>query len=96
MAKKRDIHVVPHKEGGWATRREGAGRAGSRQPTQRDAIERAGERAKRERVEVVIHRSDGTIRDSDSYHPFESESAGGQRNEPIHITASTNGLNLDR
>jgi len=25
MAKKRDIHVVPHKEGGWATRSEGLG-----------------------------------------------------------------------
>lgn len=26
---KKDIHVVPH-EGGWATRREGAGRIGQR------------------------------------------------------------------
>lgn len=65
MAKK-DIHVVPHPEG-WATRKEGAGRAGSVEPTQRAAIERAREQAKRERAEVVIHRPDGTIRDSDSY-----------------------------
>jgi len=31
------------------------------------ACERAREQAQREKVEVVIHRPDGTIRDSDSY-----------------------------
>lgn len=67
MSKKRDIHVVPHQDGGWATKKEGACRAGSRHPTQRDAIDRAREQAKRERVEMVIHRPDGRIRDSDSY-----------------------------
>jgi type IV secretory pathway TrbL component len=67
MSKKRDIHVVPHPHGGWATKREGADRAGSRHGTQGDAIETARETARRERLEVVIHRPDGTIRDSDSY-----------------------------
>ncbi len=67
MSKKRDIHVVPHPAGGWATRKEGAGRVGSRHDTQHDAIERGREQAIRERAEVVIHRRDGTIRDSDSY-----------------------------
>lgn len=67
MSTKRDIHVVPHPKGGWASRKEGADRVGSRHDTQRDAIERAREQAIRERVEVVIHRKDGTIRDSDSY-----------------------------
>lgn len=67
MAKKRDIHVTPHSQGGWQTKREGAGRAGSRHSTQGSAIERAREQAKRAEVEVVIHRRDGTIRDSDSY-----------------------------
>ena len=67
MTKKRDIHVVPHKEGGWATKKEGAGRAGSRHDTQREAIERAREQAMREKTEVVIHRQNGQIRDSDSY-----------------------------
>lgn len=64
--KKKDIHVVPHKDG-WATKKEGAQRAGKVADTQRAAIDRAREQAKRERVEVVIHRKDGTIRDSDSY-----------------------------
>ena len=67
MTKKRDIHVVPHKDGGWATKKEGSGRAGAKAPTQQQAIERARGQAQREHVEVVIHRKDGTIRDSDSY-----------------------------
>lgn len=67
MAGKRDIHVVPHPDGGWATRKEGAERVGGRYPTQSEAGEAARNQAKRERVEVVTHRRDGTIRDSDSY-----------------------------
>ncbi|WP_096663440.1 DUF2188 domain-containing protein [Polaromonas sp. AET17H-212] len=63
---KKDVHVVPH-EDGWATKKEGAGRAGVVVNTQKEAIERARDQAKREHVEVVIHRRDGTIRDSDSY-----------------------------
>lgn len=63
---KKDIHVVPHQDG-WATRKEGNDRAGSVHDTQSDAIEQAREQARRERVEVVIHRKDGTVRDSDSY-----------------------------
>ena len=66
MSKKKDIHVVPH-DGDWATRREGADRVGSTHDTQREAIDAARERAQRDGVEVVIHRPDGTIRDSDSY-----------------------------
>jgi hypothetical protein len=66
MSKKRDIHVVPRNEG-WATKREGAGRAGSTHRTQRDAADAARERAKRDGVEVVVHRPNGQIRDSDSY-----------------------------
>ena len=63
---KKDIHVVPH-DNGWATKKEGATRAGAVTRTQQQAIERAVDQAKREHVEVVIHRKDGSIRDSDSY-----------------------------
>ena len=66
MAKKQDIHVVPHPDG-WATKKEGADRAGTVAPTQAKAIEAARNQARRERVEVVIHGRDGKIRDSDSY-----------------------------
>ncbi len=67
MSKKRDIHVVPHPDGGWATKKEGASRAGSRHSTQTSAYSRARTQAIREKVEVVTHRRDGTIRDSDSF-----------------------------
>jgi hypothetical protein len=66
MSKKKDIHVVPHGDS-WATKKEGAQRAGVVTDTQRAAIEKARGQAIREKVEVVIHRKDGTIRDSDSY-----------------------------
>jgi len=65
--RKRDIHVVRHPRGGWQGRRESADRASFREDTQQDAISHAQEIAKRDSVEVVIHRPDGTIRDSDSY-----------------------------
>jgi uncharacterized protein YdaT len=63
---KKDIHVVPHGDG-WATRKEGAQRVGQTADTQKEAFEQAREQAKREGVEVVIHRPDGTIRNSNSY-----------------------------
>lgn len=66
MTKKRDVHVVTHADG-WATKKEGASKAGSVSTTQKAAISKAVEQAKREKVEVVIHRKDGSIRDSDSY-----------------------------
>lgn len=66
MTKKRDIHVVPHNDG-WATKKEGAQRVGVKTDTQKQAIERAKDQAKREKVEVVIHGRDNKIRDSDSY-----------------------------
>lgn len=64
---KKDVHVVPHPKGGWATKSEGASRAGSRHSTQGSAIDKARSQAKREKSEVVIHRRNGQIRDSDSY-----------------------------
>ncbi len=63
---KKDIHVIKHNEG-WATKKEGAGRVGVVTDTQKQAIERARDQAKRERVEVVIHGRNNKIRDSDSY-----------------------------
>jgi uncharacterized protein YdaT len=64
---KRDYHVTPHPDGGWQVRREGADRASSRHDTQGEALERGRELAQQERAELVIHRRDGTIRDSDSF-----------------------------
>lgn len=64
MAKR--IHVVPHGDG-WGARREGASRVGSVHNTQAAAAAAARATAKREHGEVIIHRPDGRIRDSDSY-----------------------------
>lgn len=63
---KKDIHVVPH-NGGWATRKEGAQRVGHTADTQREAYDLARQQAKREHVEVVIHRPNGDIRNSNSF-----------------------------
>lgn len=60
------IHVVPHGSG-WATRREGASRVGSKHKTQSAATSSARSTAIREHGEVIIHRPDGRIRDADSY-----------------------------
>jgi hypothetical protein len=63
---KKDLHVVPHGDD-WAVRREGSRRVSSTHPTQADAEAAAKRVARRERLEVVIHRPNGQIRDSDSF-----------------------------
>ncbi|XHC26759.1 MAG: DUF2188 domain-containing protein [Phycisphaerales bacterium] len=63
---KRDYHVV--KDGDdWAVKREGGQRASSKRATQREAIEDGRRLAQQAKTELVIHRPDGRIRDSDSY-----------------------------
>jgi uncharacterized protein YdaT len=62
----KDQHVVPH-DGDWAVRGEGNQRVTGIFDTQAEAAERAREIARNQRSEVVIHRPDGRIRDSDSY-----------------------------
>jgi hypothetical protein len=59
-------HVVPY-EGEWAVRGEGNGRPTSVHRTQAEAIDAARDIAKNQRSELIIHRSDGRIRDRDSY-----------------------------
>lgn len=63
---KLDYHVLPHKRG-WAVKREGGKKATCVRPSQVDAIRVARDYARRRGVEVVIHRADGSIRDSDTY-----------------------------
>lgn len=66
MTKKRDVHVVPHDDK-WATKKEGADRAGGVYDTKAEALEHGREQAKREKTELVIHGKDGKIQDSDSF-----------------------------
>ena len=63
---KSNQHVVPHGND-WAVRGEGNSKVTSIHPTQGDAIGAARDIAINNRSEVVIHRSNGTIRDKDSY-----------------------------
>ena len=66
MSKGKDQHVVTH-DGEWAVRGEGNSRVTSTHDTQAEAIGRAREIAQNQQSEVVIHRRDGRIRDSDSH-----------------------------
>ncbi|MCG3132815.1 MAG: hypothetical protein FLDDKLPJ_03681 [Phycisphaerae bacterium] len=65
MAKK-DYHVVPRGDE-WAVKREGAERAAAVHPTQGEAERAARDLARTNKVEVVVHRPNGQIRDSDSF-----------------------------
>jgi hypothetical protein len=60
------VHVVPHGNG-WAAVRPNAERASFVAPTQTQATRLATGLGKREGLEVVIHRTNGQIRDSNSY-----------------------------
>lgn len=61
------LHVVPHNGQDWAVKREGNERASSTHTTQKEAIEAARELAK-ELDDIVIHRTDGTIRERVTYY----------------------------
>ncbi|WP_223702159.1 DUF2188 domain-containing protein [Sutcliffiella deserti] len=60
-------HVTPHPNGGWQVRGSGNSKATSRHDTQKDAIDAARNIAKNQESELIIHRSNGRIRDKDSY-----------------------------
>ena len=64
---KRDYHVVPNGGNGWAVRREGSERATSLHRTQHEAIQAGRQHAINQGTELVTHRPNGQIRDSDSY-----------------------------
>lgn len=66
MARKKDIHIVPHKDG-WAAKREGSKRAALVCPKKADALDKGRKLAKKDEVELVIHKRDGKIQDSDSF-----------------------------
>jgi len=67
--KRKTYHVVPDKDkGDWAVKPEGAERATSRHPTQKEAIEKARSIAENQPLgQIVIHKSDGTIREERTY-----------------------------
>lgn len=60
-------HVTPHPNGGWQVKGEGNSRATVRTATQQEAIRIAREISKNQDSELVIHRSNGEIREKDSH-----------------------------
>ena len=63
-------HVVPSERGGWDVQKPGADRASSHHQTQREAEQRAKQIVGNSGGgEVVLHRRDGRIRDSDTIPP---------------------------
>jgi hypothetical protein len=65
--KKKNIHVTPHKDGGWQVKKGGAGRATKRTDTQNKAIKIANRIAKNQKTDTKIHGRDGKIRGGNSY-----------------------------
>lgn len=67
---RNERHVTPHPDGGWQVRKPGSDRASDRTSTQDQAVDRAREILQNDGGgELVIHRPDGTIRDSDTVPP---------------------------
>jgi hypothetical protein len=60
------IHTIPL-DTGWATKREGSSRALSKHGTKTEAVQAGRERARRDKVEHLIHKKDGSIEVRRSY-----------------------------
>ncbi len=70
MARRNERHVVPNSRGGWDVKKPNAGRASSHHDTQAEAEAQAKDMVARAGGgEVVIHGTDGRIRDSDTVPP---------------------------
>lgn len=63
---KKNVHVVPHPEG-WAVKIEGNERSSFVRGTKQEALDVGRDRARSDKVELVIHGKNGQIQDKDSY-----------------------------
>ncbi len=63
---KQNVHIVPREEG-WAVLTENSDRAVKIHETQEDAITHGKELAEQRESEILIHGSDGQIRERYSY-----------------------------
>lgn len=70
LANKNQRHVVRNPDGGWDVKKPGSQRVSSHQDTQAEAEAKAKQIvANTGGGEVIIHRPDGQIRDSDTVPP---------------------------
>lgn len=66
--KSGSTHVVPNRDrGGWDIKQAGGQRSSGHFCTQRDAIDRARQISRNQGTELVVHRSNGQIREKDSH-----------------------------
>jgi hypothetical protein len=61
------IHVTPHPNGGWQVKKGGSSKASSIHSTKKDAEDSSRATARREKLELFIHKLDGQIQRRDSY-----------------------------
>jgi hypothetical protein len=67
---RNERHVVPNPDGGWDVVGPNAARASAHADTQGEAVDRARQIVHNSGGgEIVIHRPDGSIRDSDTVPP---------------------------
>lgn len=66
MMSKSSQHVVPNKKG-WSVRSSGAKRASRTFTSQKEAIEVARQKAKKQGTELYLHGRDGRIRERSSF-----------------------------
>ena len=63
----KEQHVMTHPDGGWQVKGAGNSKATVRKNTQSEALKIARDIAINQNSEVVIHRTNGQIRDKNSY-----------------------------
>ncbi len=79
---KKNIWVVPRRDGDWQVKREGAEKATRVVPTKAEAEKIARDLGRRDKVEVTIQKKDGTIQSSDTYGHDESPPVVRKRKGP--------------
>lgn len=72
---KKQVHVVPHSEG-WAIKTSGSDKAYRITETQTEAIKIGKEVAKNNATELLIHGTNGKIREKNTYGPDSFPPAG--------------------
>lgn len=64
---RKTTHVIPSPKGGWSVKQGGAQRASGHHQTQKEAIVHARDLSRKQHSELIIHGSDGRIRECDSH-----------------------------
>lgn len=64
---RKNQHVTPHPNGGWQVKGAGNHRATVRTSTQAEAITIARDLAQKNKAEMIVHGTDGRIRQKNSY-----------------------------